>query len=427
MMQKSKIKLVERELYPQIRRWLNEPEIIAINGSRQTGKTTLLLKLKEELKGEKTVYVNFEDMDQLEAFTRSPKDFVSLQLKKSGKTYFLFDEFHYVKNAGKVLKLLFDQNPSAKFIITGSSSLKIREIASYLVGRVIFLTLYPFSLAECLSYHDTTLFNLWQKFNRLFWDFLDNKKLKLPILIFESQLKSVFENYLIFGGYPTVTTSATDLKKERLSGLIETYIEKDIIRHLQIGNFLEFKNVTKILSSQIGNLINYSSLSSDLQLSKSAVKKFLAVLENTFIIKLISPFFSNRITEIKKSPKSYFFDLGLRNSLISDFRDINFRQDKGALAENFVFQNLSYRKETSQLSFWRTKQGAEVDFILRYENEIIPLEVKYQEFKQAKLTRSFLSFLNIYKPAKAVVLTKNYTAFIKYGLTKVLFSPIYFV
>ncbi|MBM3283313.1 ATP-binding protein [Candidatus Gottesmanbacteria bacterium] len=427
MIQKSKVKFVERELYPQILKWLHEPEIIAINGSRQTGKTTLLLKLKEQLKGERIVYVNFEDMDQLESFTHSPKDVVSLQLGKSGKTYFLFDEFHYVGNAGKILKLLFDQFPQAKFIISGSSSLRIREIAAYLVGRIVFLTLHPFSFSEYLSYYDKTLFALWQKFNHLFWDFLDDKRLKLSTLIFESQLKSGFADYLTFGGYPAVATSVIDLKKERLNGLIETYIEKDIIRYLQIGNFLEFKNMTKILSSQIGSLINYSSLSSDLQLSNATVKKFLAALENTFIIKLVPPFFSNRVTEIKKSPKNFFQDLGLRNALISDFREIDFRQDKGAVVENFVFQNLSYRKETSQLSFWRTKQGAEVDFVLRYKNEIIPAEVKYQEARQPRLTRSFLSFLNIYKPAKAIVLTKNYNALIKHRQTKVLFLPIYFV
>jgi uncharacterized protein len=136
---KSKDNLIPRQILPKVSSWLFEKEIIVINGPRQAGKTTLLFQIKEKLKKEKVVYVNFEDSFQLEAFLKSPKDFVSLQLAQNKKTYFLFDEFQYVKNAGKILKLLFDQFfEKAKFIITGSSSLQIKEIASYLVGRAIF-------------------------------------------------------------------------------------------------------------------------------------------------------------------------------------------------------------------------------------------------------------------------------------------------
>ena len=426
MSQKSKVKLIKREIYPELINWLDEPEIIAIAGPRQSGKTTLLKQLKENLKDKKVIYLNFEDSQQLISFQRSPQEFIELQLAKSEKTYFLFDEFQYVKQAGKILKLLFDQFPQVKFIITGSSSLKIRQIASFLVGRVAFFNLYPFSFSEYLFSQDKTLFALWQKSNQVFQDFLRNKKIETPALLFEKKLERFFEEYLIFGGYPAVSLSTLDKKKKRLAGLIETYIEKDIVKFLQIGDFLEFRNFSSLLAARTGNLVNFSSLMNDSRLNYRQAKKFLGGLEKTFVIKLLTPYFTNKTTEIKKSPKIYFLDLGLRNALISDFRELDLRPDKGALVENFVFQNLHYRQETSQLNFWRTKQGAEVDFILHFQNEIIPIEVKYQSLDRPKISRSLQSFLTNYQPAKALVLNRNFYQVKQFQQTKVLFLPLYF-
>ena len=140
-----------------------------------------------------------------------------------------------------------------------------------------------------------------------------------------------------------------------------------------------------------------------------------------------SPFYSNKITEIKKAPKIYFLDLGLRNALISDFRLPDLRFEKGAMVENFVFQNFYYRKELTSLYFWRTKMGAEVDFVLDYQGETFPFEVKYQDFEKEKLSRSFLSFLNTYQPKRGVVLTKNYFGEKRFHQTAILFLPVYFI
>jgi Predicted ATPase (AAA+ superfamily) len=188
---KSKDNLIPRQILPKIFSWLSEKEIIVINGPRQAGKTTLLFQIKEKLKKEKVVYVNFEDSFQLEAFLKSPKDFVSLQLAKNKKTYFLFDEFQYVKNGGKILKLLFDQFfEKAKFIITGSSSLQIKEIASYLVGRAIFFYLYPLAFSEFLLAKDELFFKQWQIFNKNLYSFLLGEKFSKTSFIFEEKLKN---------------------------------------------------------------------------------------------------------------------------------------------------------------------------------------------------------------------------------------------
>lgn len=428
MSKNSNTKFTEREIYPQLLDWLDEPEIVAIAGPRQAGKTTLLVKLKEKLAGRNVVYVSFEDTDQLASFSRSPREFIQLYLKEEQKTYFLFDEFQYVRQAGKILKLLFDEYPQAKFVITGSSTLKIREIASFLVGRVIFFNLYPFSFAEYLRCKEEVLYKLWLKFNSAFKSFLSGKAVVLPKILLEKKLAVMFEEYLTFGGYPAVVTSEPAKKKERLGGLIETYIEKDIVKYLQIGNFLDFRNFTTVLSAQIGGLINYSSLASDVSINYREARKFLGALEKTFVIKPLLPYSSNKASEIRKSPKVYFIDLGLRNSLLENFGEVRLRADKGTLVENFVFQNLFYRKDTSGLNFWRTKQGAEVDFILRSHGKIIPIEVKYQDFEEAKISRSFRNFLKNYQEVeRGIVLTRNFSALSQFGNTRLLFLPVYAV
>jgi len=418
---------VERELYPQILGWLEEREIVAIAGPRQSGKTTLLLRLKNHLRDQNVVFLNFEDSEILKSFSRSPREFIELYAKKGERSYFLLDEFQYVKNAGKILKLLFDEYPKIKFIVTGSSSLKIRQIASFLVGRVVFFHLYPLSFAEYLSYKDGALYQLWLKFNRAFKSFLGGKPESLPALLFEDRLLKSLEDYITFGGYPAVVTSDPSKKDERLQSLVETYIEKDIVKFLQIGNYLEFRDFTGLLASRVGNLINYSSLERDANLSYREVKKFVGALEKTFVAYRVAPYFTNKASEIKKSPKIYFIDSGLRNSLIDDFRDLALRPDKGGLVENFVFQNLLCRRETEKLNFWRTRQGAEVDFILKFCGELIPIEVKHQSFSGPKLSRSFKNFLKLHpEVTKGIVLTKDFASTSHFGGVRILFLPVYF-
>lgn len=430
MRKESNTDFVKRELYPQILTWLKEREIVAIAGPRQAGKTTLLLKLKEELReqNQNVVLLNFEDSEILKSFTRSPREFIELYAKKDRKTYFLLDEFQYIKGAGKILKLLFDEYPEIKFVITGSSSLKIRQIASFLVGRIVFFHLYPFSFAEYLSYKDETTYQLWLRFNQSLKGFLVGRVEPLPSLLLEGRLSKALEDYLIFGGYPAIATSDQSKRKERLQSLVETYIEKDIVKFLQIGNYLEFRDFTSLLASRIGNLINYSSLGQDAALSYREVKKFLGALEKTFAVQRVAPYFTNKASEIKKSPKVYFIDLGLRNCLIDDFRSLVLRPDKGSLVENFVCQNLLYRRETRGLNFWRTRQGAEVDFILKSRGELIPMEVKYQTFASPGLSRSFKNFLKLHpEVTKGIVLTKDFVGTAQFGKTRILFLPIYFV
>ena len=431
MSRKSITNFVQRTIFPDILTWLDEREIIVITGARQTGKTTLLNKLKERLSGKPVVYINFEYSSQLENFTRSPIDFVSLQLAESGVTYFLFDEFQYVDNAGKMLKLLFDHfSERAKFIVTGSSSLEIREIAGFLVGRAVFFELYPFSFAEFLSARDARLYRLWREKHGELASFLSHPEQRPPepTWIFQDEMESLFQEYVIYGGYPAVALSRSELKEKRLESLMDTYVEKDVVNFLRVGNALAFKKLVRLLALQIGNLLKFSSLQGDAGLSYREVQRFVGLMENTFIIKLLRPYALNPVSEIKKSPKVYFVDTGLRNSLVSDFRPLEMRPDKGAVVENFVFNQLFPGRRKDAVRFWRTKQGAEVDFILALpEREMTPVEVKFQTLTRPTAPSSLVSFIKKYQPQKAVVLNRNLFATKRIQSTEILFFPLFFV
>lgn len=423
MSKESQYKFIKREVYEEVLEWLEEPEIIALAGPRQSGKTTILKKIEED-SDLSSVFISFEKSSAIESFQDAPLEFIGAYVEE-GKELFLLDEVQYVDQAGKKLKLLYDEFPSVKFIITGSSSLKIEEIASYLVGRVVFFKLFPFSFSEFLSAKDETLFEHWKKINGVWRSFFDGSETELPNIAFKKELDSAFEEYVTFGGYPAVVLSDQNKKERRLKSLIETYIEKDVVKLLQIGDFLEFRNVVKILAAQMGGSLSYASLSDDAEVGYRKAKKFVSSLDRTFVVKALNPYFTNRVSEIKKTPKIYFWDLGLRNSLLKDHRPLGVKQDKGLIAENFVAEQLLYR--SFDLSYWRTKQGAEVDFICRHEDEIIPIEVKFKSFEEESTTRSFNSFLENYKPEKAVIITRDFLSRSKIGETDVLYFPIHFL
>ncbi len=168
-------------------------------------------------------------------------------------------------------------------------------------------------------------------------------------------------------------------------------------------------------------------MQSDVGLSYREVQRFVGLLQNTFITKLLRPYATNPATEIKKSPKVYFVDTGLRNSLVADFRPLELRPDKGAVVENFVFNHVLFVQRQDALRFWRTRQGAEVDFVLTTAGlETIPIEVKFRTFSQPTLPSGLNRFIKKYNPQKAVVLNRNLIARKKVQSTDVLFFPLFF-
>jgi len=416
-----------RNITADLLKWIERREAYAIKGPRQSGKTTLLKILEDALnkRGINTVFLNFEDPDVLEAFEANPKEYIKSFLVKEGRYCFLMDEYHYVKDSGKKLKLLYDTFENVKFVVTGSSSLELSgAMAKFLVGRVFFFELFPFTFHEFLVAKDPRLAKIHEEKGKAIKEFLLSGRIEIEKDIFLEEFAPFFEQYVIFGGYPaTIKPEDFETKRMILKNIYDTYVSRDVVEFLKVSDALKYRNVVRTLAALIGNLINYNEICSTCQIYYKELKRMLSILSETYIINLVQPFYKNPLTELKKVPKIYFFDLGLRNYVIDNFNPLKKRTDVGALIENFVFLGLRNNFKDGVINYWRTIAKAEVDFVLRIKDEIIPLEVKYQTFKEPKISRSMRSFIKSYKVKMALVVTKNFWDKMKIDNTTVLFVP----
>ena len=405
-------RIITREIESDAVKWLNRKEILAIRGPRQCGKTTFLNRLSNILKErgikEKNIhYVSFEDDFEKEKFEKHPKDYISSYLNPQDKNFFLLDEVQYIKNAGKLLKLIYDGIDNLKIIITGSSTLDLNEIGSYLVGRVILFEMYPFSFGEFLDAKNEKIFSYYRS-KKLFFN---SVKLIKENIIFLPELNDLLKEYITFGGYPAVVLEQDKEKKKiLLKNLFQTYIEKDIVKVYGSKYKQRISDLIKHLSSINASIINYNEISSSISLYDKEVKEILSILEETYIIKIIRPFHKNLTTELRKNPKVYFIDTGLRNIITGrfDFSD----EEYGKLLENYLLNK--FKKD--KVNYWRTTAKAELDFIV---NEEIPVESKMTP----KITRSFRSFINSYKPKTAFLVNMNLLGEQKIGKTRIFFIP----
>ena len=430
-----KNKLIKRRLFSEILKLLKRKEIFAVVGPRQSGKTTLLLMISDYLKTKKKVpenrifYFTFEDPLVLEEFQSNPSEFVKSRIKEE-KTYFFFDEFHYTDNGGKKLKLLYDLFPKAKFFISGSSSLELTfQTAKYLVGRIFYFRLFPLEFSEFLEYRAPDLASSFLERQDWFKKFLACQEKASPGLsVFEKRFQTLWEEFVAFGGYPEVVKEKKpEIKTKILENIVSTYLQKEIRTLLLIKDLSGYQNLLKLLASQSGKLVNLNQLSNDTGLNFLNLKKNLKILEETFIIQRVSPFYSNLSSELRKTAKIYFQDFGLRNLLLSNFSSISARPDKGEIGESFVFQEIFKRiNPTEKINFWRTRGGAEIDFVLTRGEEKIALEVKTSIFKKAKTSRALISFLNNYSAKRVVICNLNLWKVFDKKDVKFLFLPIWY-
>lgn len=395
---------INRFLEEKVKKYLNKKEIIAIVGPRQSGKTTMLKNIFKDLKN--ADFLDFEDRETLELFNEDIKSFIELYVKKYD--YLFIDEFQYAKEGGKNLKYIHD-NFKTKIIISGSSvsGLSIQSI-KYLVGRIFVFNLYPFSFEEFLSYKEPELYN----------KIYIKRKLSYPII---ERIIPYFYEFCIFGGYPRVILAKNKEEKETvLRNIYNTYFLKEIKEMLNLLEDYKLSKLINALALQIGNLVNYNELSATSGFNHKDLLDYLNVLEKTFICIRSPPFYTNKRTELVKAPKIFFLDTGFRNVVIKNFQLIKERQDKGNLYENFVASEIT--KKDVEVKYWRTKSKAEVDFIIEKKGTLMPIEVK-SDLKKPKLTKSFTSFLEKYKPKKGIILSERLFK----DKNKIKFRPIFSV
>lgn len=423
------MKLFNREIVECVKKWFDKPEIIVLLGARQVGKTCLMKLLMRELKPKEYLYFDLEDTYNLEILSDVNKflDYIRVKGLQNLKIKVFIDEFQYLPQPAKFLKIIHDHHPKIKLIISGSSSFEIRKkFSDALTGRKIVFTVHPLSFRESLIFNNRNEFaeiKTELHLNNIITNFEKFKKYD----IFTPKILPLFEEFMIFGGYPLPTlTSEIEVKVMRLKEIHNTYIQKDIKDLAKIENIVQFNRLVSYLSVQIGGMLNLSTVCKEIGVTRRHLEKFIFMLEKTFVLNLLNPFFTNRQKEITKMQKVYFNDTGLRNININDIRPLDIRQDKGALAENVFFQEMLKRKTLlEEIYYWRTKEHHEIDFVIMKDRTPLPVEVKYQRFKEPEISTSMRFFIDKFSPPKAVIITRDYIDRIKISKTELFFIPLW--
>lgn len=389
---------IQRTLEPILKKYLAGPEYLALIGARQSGKTTLLRHLREQV--ENSVFLTFEDIELRAIFDKDVKSFIRLYVEPHRVIF--IDEFQYAREGGQSLKFIYDTVPGKKIIVSGSSALDLTVAAvKHLAGRVFSFTLHPLSFREFLSFKNTTLFQLYEESG--------NRRLERPMI---DKFRALLDEFVVFGGYPRVATATDDDERQTvLKNIFSIYLMRDVRDILGLIDDYHLLNLAKALSLQIGNVVSFHELSTLLQQKTSPVKKYLNLFEKTFILRLVKPFFTNKRTELVKNPKTYFLDTGLRNSIIGDFRHLRERPDRGALVENHHFSE--FIKADREVKFWRTKSKAEVDFIV---DDRDPVEVK-SALSRPVAGKALRSYIDKYAAGNAFVFNDDIFDTMKIGRT----------
>ncbi len=425
-----KMRLFHREAIHSIREWMDDPRILVLVGARQVGKTCILCLLMKQLiedgiKPNAVFYFDLEDFELLDLFNRGVRDFLrylEIQgMNPNERSYVFVDEIQYMENPSNFLKLIADHHKNLKCICSGSSTLEVRrKFTDSLAGRKIVFEIPTLTFGETLLFKgEKTLSNLLEEY-----PFEDIRE--APLDIHGKSLQAHYEQYILYGGYPAVVLEKDRERKLRLlREIYESYVRKDINQLFTIENLTAFNNLVRLQALQIGNLVNLQELTTRLSISRQTVERYLSVLENTFILRHIPPFFANKRKEIVKMPKVYYHDTGMRNQVIRNFQPLPLRPDAGALVENYVFRSLNGRLSLlEELKFWRMKNGSEVDFIVEGE-ELIPVEVKYTAMNTPRVPSGIRSFMRSYSPSKGIVVTKDYVGKVEVNGGEVIFVPAY--
>ena len=408
---------IKRKLLKDLISHFAAKEISLIIGPRQAGKTTLMNFLREHLdrQGEDTLFLNLDTEMDSQYFLSQQHLIDKIKLEFEDKRGYVFiDEIQRKENAGIFLKGIYDLNLPYKFIVSGSGSLELKEkIHESLVGRKRVFELNTVSFEEFVDF----------KTDYRYEDRLDE------FFNVEPEKTLGFQaEYMNFGGYPKIVLEENPEEKIKIiDEIFHSYLEKDISYLLRLEKIESFKSLIKIIASQVGQLVNHSELSSTVGLALQTIKNYLWYAEKTFVIGRLTPYFSNIRKEITKSPIYYFYDIGLRNYPLGLFgRPLN-SNDLGQIFENFIYNILKekYRYNAASLHFWRTKDRAEVDFVIDSGNSLLPIEVKYKKMKQVEIKRPLRNFIEKYKPEKAFIINLSLEETIAVGKTEVVIMPFW--
>lgn len=346
-----------RSIENTIKKHLWKQQVIILYGARQTGKTTLVKNIIKSFPKKQSKYINCDEGDYRRLFDQAD---TSTRLKQIiGKAdLVVLDEAQRIADIGLKLKLLIDTFPEQQIIATGSSSFDLgQKIIEPLTGRAMEFWLYPFSLPELSKFFDAI------------------------------ELKRGLENILIYGAYPrAIKALSLEDKQIAIKKIAENYLYKDILKFDNIRGAGLIRKLLEALALQLGNEVAYTELGSLLGVNKQTIANYIEILEKAFIIFKLRPFSRNLRKELGKLHKIYFWDLGIRNSLINNFNSMSLRNDTGALWENFIIAEFAkQRTDISKqwpLYFWRTYDGQEIDLVIEKSGNLSAHEIKWQKARK---------------------------------------------
>lgn len=353
--------MINRILRKKIQDRLFKGKALLIFGPRQAGKSTLV---EQVLQDKDHLYLNGDDADTRDILTNTTATKLKVEIGRN-KIVFI-DEAQRIPNIGLTLKLFTDQIKSVQVIATGSSAFELSsQVNEPLTGRKYEFMLYPLSFGEMVQHHG---------------------------LIQERRL---IDHRLIYGYYPEIVSKAGE-ETELLKLLANSYLYKDLLMLEQIKKPLILSKLLKALALQLGSEVNYQEIAQIVGSDPKTVDKYIDLLEKTFVVFRLPAFSRNVRNEIKKGKKVYFYDCGIRNAIIGNFKSLSARTDVGALWENFVIaERLKYRAYNNmdaEQYFWRTTQQQEIDYIEEDTNEgLYAYEFKWSPTTKAKFPSTFTS------------------------------------
>ncbi len=372
--------MIERQLTSLLVEKLNTNKVIVLLGARQTGKSTLLRHIQSQLT-EKSLFLDADDpMTRALLENQSTPNLLRLI---GNHSYIFIDEAQRVKNIGLTVKQMHDANTGCHIIVSGSSALELSNaINEPLTGRKWEYQLFTLSFQE-----------LQQDKN---W-------------LTEVQL---LETRLVFGSYPDVVNHPGN-EIEVLRNLTNSYLYKDIFSFQDIRKPQLVEKLMQLLAFQMASEVSYHELAQQLEVNTRTVEHYIDLLEKTFVLFRLPSFSRNLRNELKKSRKVYFYDNGIRNSIISNFNSVNLRNDTGQLWENYLISERmkknAYATQYAKTYFWRTTQQQEIDYIEDYNGQLHAYEMKWGK----KSGNPSVVFTNAYPDSSFTAINKeNYTAFI---------------
>ena len=351
--------MIRRTLQPILRSLACEYPVLTLTGPRQSGKTTLARSAFPQYS-----YVNLEDPDQREFATQDPRGFLG---QFPGKV--ILDEVQRTPDLFSFVQAAVDRdNPRGKFILTGSQNfLLMRKISQSLAGRAAISHVLPFSMAELEGRQPLSLSQIGRQLPRQT----------------DSTRTDLME--VMFGGFYPPIHDRGHAPGQWLANYYQTYVERDVREVLNVGDIEAFGRFIRLCAGRNGQLLNLSSLANDCGITHTTARRWISVLEASFLIILLRPHHKNFSKRMIKSPKLYFLDTGFLCYLlrIRSPEDLRIHSSRGAVFESLVIsellKNYFHQGKESDLYFWRDSGGHEVDVLIDSGKELLPIEIKSGE------------------------------------------------